>query len=375
MKLSYLVPLLCAAFMAQTLSAQTYNVKTEWSETTNPNGVWSYVSPLGPLPRVDWWQRNLGGWTSAQPAWALSEDSNNRLPMFYRSNGTETFATDTLPGDVVIHSWDPTNGVGTGDGAVVWTAPHPSILHMQGNIWMTRDIGRSNQWTLRSGNTPLTSGLVFSGDPYNRANPMSFAAGTGGATALQSILVDTGDKLALDIVRQSSAGDFSAFNWIVTEDLAVTRIAPAAVTLRLGRIDAGNSASLTTADGNALRVCKFLVPNQVVPPINVELSGTSPLATPNMLVFRVLSRMQQSGLFQQTLDLFDYRAGAFDPSDLSIANINQTYAEQSVTGSGDLSRYVSNTNEVRARYRVKQTGPAASLIWCSEHDKAVWLVR
>lgn len=63
------------------LSAETYDLVGDWSENANPNGVWAYREASNPLPHVEAWQRNLGGWDSPQSAWADSEDGNNRLPV------------------------------------------------------------------------------------------------------------------------------------------------------------------------------------------------------------------------------------------------------------------------------------------------------
>ena len=102
---------------------QVYDLRTDWSETANPNGVWSLRHGTTVLPHVDAWQRLLGGWSTFQPGWALSEDGNNRLPFWYRSNGTETFPHDNLAGDIVVHTTDPSNGVGSGPANVAWRAP------------------------------------------------------------------------------------------------------------------------------------------------------------------------------------------------------------------------------------------------------------
>src|SRR3954468_1027624 len=62
------------------VSATTYDLKAQWSDASNPNGVWTYREGTNALPHVASWQSTLGGWSSAQPGWARSENGNNRLP-------------------------------------------------------------------------------------------------------------------------------------------------------------------------------------------------------------------------------------------------------------------------------------------------------
>ncbi|MBC7772844.1 MAG: hypothetical protein H7210_10145, partial [Pyrinomonadaceae bacterium] len=178
----FLAPI-CTAF------GQVFDLRTDWSEASNPNGVWSYRHGAALLPHVDAWQRNLGGWSIFQPGWARSEDANTRLPFWYRSNGSETFVHDNVAGDIVVHTTDPSNGVGSGPANVVWRAPVFGTVSVAGSAWMTRDIGRSNRWFVYRGGNGLTHGDIASGDPYSRANPFNLANGTGGAAVLQNIRV------------------------------------------------------------------------------------------------------------------------------------------------------------------------------------------
>lgn len=362
-----------AAVAGCTAMADVYDLKADWNEGSNPNGVWSFTEGENLLPHVDWWQRNLGGWAIAQPGWAKSEDGNNRLPFYFRSNGSETFAHDFVAGDIVCHSWDPTNGVGTTHGKSRFTAPRPARVNMAGNTWMGRDIGRSNDWFLFVRGVQVSTGSIASGDAYSRAVPMDFSAGSGGAAALTGHLLDTGDRIDLEY-RTTSVGDFVGINHTVTETKVFQRAAPGSVAVKLGKLTAGSLTSLLASDGNAFKVCKFVVPNQSAAPVNVEVSGTSPIANPTEFVFRLRAHTVNGGQFQQTLELFDQQAGVFDPTDVSVAPINTVYGEQDVVGTGTLSRYVGAGSAVKARYRVRAVGATAVALWCHEADKAVWMI-
>ena len=153
------------------------------------------------------------------------------------------------------------------------------------------------------------------------------------------------------------------------------QINPDTVTVRLGQITSGSVAQISDIDNQVLRVCKFIVPNQVVAPITVEVEGTSPLATPAEMQFRTYSLMSVSGVFSQTVDLYDWSISAFSTTTANTTSINTTYKPIGVSANTPVARFVNGSNRVRARYRVRQTGPASSSFWCNDLDQAVWFVR
>jgi hypothetical protein len=188
--------------------AQAQDLRADWTDLQNPNGAWSYDEGNNPLPHVPSWQGVQGGWSVPQPGWARSSDGNNRLPFFFRSNGSETFVHDWVVGDVVIHTTDDINGVGNGNASVIYTSPDIGLATVSGAVWMGRDIGRSNHWTLYAGGVALSDGAIASGDQYDRANPFNLASGSGGPAALINIRVCRGDVIRLELVRTSPEGDF-----------------------------------------------------------------------------------------------------------------------------------------------------------------------
>ena len=204
-------------FFACRASGAVYDLKTQWSDAANPNGVWTYREGANALPHIASWQSALGGYTSAQPGWARSENGNDRLPFWNKSLGFEDFAHDYQAGDVVVHTTDPTNGVGQGSANVIWTSPDATpFAAITGGVWMGRDIGRSDHWALFKNSTLLTEGDIASGDPFSRAAPFSLAAGTGGAAAVSNIPIVAGDKLELRFTQTSGSGDFVGMNFTVT---------------------------------------------------------------------------------------------------------------------------------------------------------------
>jgi hypothetical protein len=188
--------------------ADTFNLQADWSELSNPMGRWSLNQGAVLLPHVDSWQRNLGGWATAQPGWAISEDGNLRVPFFFKSNGTETFVHDFVAGTVVVHTTDMGSGSDNGPANVVFTVPADGVLSASGGVWMGRDIGRSDDWAMLLNGAPLTGGSLASGDPYSSAAPFAFNTGSGGPAALSNLAVHAGDTLMLRFERTSEFGDF-----------------------------------------------------------------------------------------------------------------------------------------------------------------------
>jgi hypothetical protein len=216
------------------VQAQVWDVTTDWSDAANPNGPWSYREGAIPLPHVNSWQSILGGWNVAQPGWAESENGTNRLPFWFRSNGSENFAHDWITGDVVVHTTDSVNGAGNGPANLTWTSPVAGTVDLSGGVWIGRDIERSGNWTLLLNGGTLTSGSIFSGDPFSRAAPFSFAAGTGGAGAVDDIAVAPGDVLQLRFDTISVAGDFVGVRMTITATSSAAPEPATAVLLAAG---------------------------------------------------------------------------------------------------------------------------------------------
>ena len=58
--------------------------------------------------------------------------------------------------------------------------PCQTPARITGGVWMGRDIGRGNTWTLSKNGVALTGRTIYSGEAYGRANPFTYALGSGG---------------------------------------------------------------------------------------------------------------------------------------------------------------------------------------------------
>lgn len=199
--------------------AQVWDLKTNWSDSYNPNGVWTYREGTNALPHVNAWTSSQNSFSpNSQAGWAKTENSNTFLPCWFKSSVGTTFVKDWQIGDVVVHSTDPGNGYGNGVANVVWTSPISGYVTIVGGVWLGRDINRANNWELYFKNNQISSGYVHAGDGYSRTNPCSFSSGSGGPNALVRLPVSVGDKIQLNIVKDSSRdADFAGVNLTIVQ--------------------------------------------------------------------------------------------------------------------------------------------------------------
>ena len=204
-------------------AALTNDLKADWSDTHNPNGPWSYNEGNNPLPHTGCVGLNCSEWTNCQPAWARGDvcptqgGSNPVLPNFFKAitNNWEPLR-DIHPGDIVMHSHDNANGGGNGEANITWTASATGFVTISGGVWDAAEfLGRGNDWRLYHNATLLTGANIFAGDPYSRAQPFDFRAGSGGTNVLRNIPVKPDDVIKLLITRTSQFGNTVGMNWTV----------------------------------------------------------------------------------------------------------------------------------------------------------------
>ncbi|MBS1715583.1 MAG: hypothetical protein JST30_14740 [Armatimonadetes bacterium] len=149
-------------------------------------------------------------------------------------------------------------------------------------------------------------------------------------------------------------------------------IRPTGFNVALGKLGSGTTASLRELDGDALMVCKYLVPNANAAPINVEFTANGQV--PQYLSLWSVGRMANSGQFSQTLEMYDFAGSGYAGGDVRTDPIGTSFVPRKLDATGDVSRYFQGQDALRARYRIRQTGIASVALWCSEHDQVGWIV-
>ena len=167
--------------------ATTYSLSGDFSNVSNPNGVWSFSRGATNLTHF------------AQPAngnpldsaigngyWGVGSDYNSTV-MKVTTNGAATGSytnNDFLVGDVILHS---TNPGGAGDVFVNWTAPSAGTIDFNSSLWYAHSpITRLNDVTVLLGNTVLGSTTLS--NAVNRSNAFTGLAGSGLSVAAGDVL-------------------------------------------------------------------------------------------------------------------------------------------------------------------------------------------
>src|SRR5262249_22366838 len=96
--------------------------------------------------------------------------------------------------------------------------PFDGVIKVTGAVWMNHIGDRSNDWALSLNDVVFSTGAISATDPYTRANPLDFTAGSGGAAALQGIAVAVGDVVKLEFTETSP----DDYGWYVGLRLAIT---------------------------------------------------------------------------------------------------------------------------------------------------------
>lgn len=200
----------------------TYDLAADWSDTSNPNGVWKYgtLSPSHVFTAFsihvnDYVNVGPPAFTGNQPAWTDSVNTgNNGSPEgLAKSVGNSLF--DFPTGMVGGHTPASSNYL-----AVEWTAPAAGKIDLSGSTWMWRDLGRHEAISLFVGGSTLINGVAIPtrSDGVTSSNPFTLdqaiVTGGGSVGSLDSISVTAGETVIL-AARRIDAEDFVGLNFTV----------------------------------------------------------------------------------------------------------------------------------------------------------------
>jgi len=178
--------------------AVIHNMAAQWSDVSNPNGLWSYQEGNTPIPHSGYLEE-IGGpvwYTPGSVAVAFKVTVNN--PSGY----------DLLSGDTGVHG---------GYGAPVnltWTCNVAGIARVRGNAWLVRNLGRNMYWGIVVNGVEKTSGHLPAGI-YSRAVPFDFQNGSGGPEAL-NFGISPGTTITLALWQDDSTWtDFVGVNFTI----------------------------------------------------------------------------------------------------------------------------------------------------------------
>ncbi len=180
-----------------------YDLKNDWSDSLNPNGVWTYRQGDTALPlQLDW----DGDGTNSQKAWAEYNDYNH-VPVWLK---LDSGYYDLVTGDIVVHPTSHTSSSSQAPVNVIWTSPIDGTIAISGNIWWGGwETARYTDWKLYLNGTLLDFGTVSGYDLYCRDNPMLI---NGGGT----LNVNAGDFVMLELAEHEGI-----WSWMTGVNLTI----------------------------------------------------------------------------------------------------------------------------------------------------------
>lgn len=210
--------ILYAMGLMGTVGAVTFDLKADWSSTTNPNGPWSYNQGAAALPLQNNYDSsnnfpNLHAWAKA------AFPSQGHVPVWLQAAADGFWGGDFKSGDILMHPTSGSSSIDAAEGNVTWTSPLAGEATISGNVWYGEwDSGRSVDWRLyvNGSSAGLPSGTVSYGDSYNRDNPATF-----GPLVLN---VQSGDILMFEGVKTPNA----TYPWFIGVNLSID-VKPASV--------------------------------------------------------------------------------------------------------------------------------------------------
>lgn len=211
------LPLIASSALAETT---VHDAAADWSNTQNPNGVWTYTGNNGAIlstNQPDW--DPAGAFFSGQRAWSnaiLPEPDH--VPMWFRSEDASALDAPGLGmhgSEGAIDAW-----VG-----IVWRSPVDGTATLRGGVWqaLKTTIGayggnhrnRNSDWRLRHNHFILASGNVSGTDSHTSASPQTFAA-QAAVPSLENVPVAAGDEIVLEFISPTSYASFIGIELVIT---------------------------------------------------------------------------------------------------------------------------------------------------------------
>jgi hypothetical protein len=192
-------------------ASTAYNLSSDFSNSLNPNGPWSFS--LGATPLSHFIPVNNGNHlipSVGNGYWGTGNNLNDDTPDVFKTtvSGSSAGETDSdfLSGDVIVHSPNAANGIPL---LINWTAPTDGEIQYSLDVWYAHSIvDRKNQVELKFNGNLLTTSLLDK--TSNRNLPALISSG--------QLAVKAGDVLSIQFSKTSGQqyGSLNGVNELVT---------------------------------------------------------------------------------------------------------------------------------------------------------------
>ena len=210
---------LCGAAATASADVFQYSLVNDWSDTQNPNGVWSYNYNDAPISvyQTMWW---------GEAGWGLYSIGDGCIIRGSAPTGTSPYGDvagpphDWVPGDVMMHALSvPYGGLGTFLN-VQWTSPSDGTINISGLAWDGEIIdGRDVGWSLLVGGQVIAQRSSVFG-LYRTDVGADFGANLVGSASLSDIPVTKGEVVEFLVATDTYYGQFVG----VRENIALTTV-------------------------------------------------------------------------------------------------------------------------------------------------------
>ncbi len=203
---------ICAASFALSVVS---DLKTDFSNTLNPNGRWILTKDIGVrfLSTVsDYWNNSEN-----QIAWCDQPFPQNAHVPFWMKVSTVSIPggqLDVQIGDIMMHG-AVNSRTGSTDTSALWISNITGPITISGNSWLAIQRGRKMDWQLWKNSTMLSSGSLLGDSSTSRANPALFQNGSGGPSVLVQQVVP-GDKIELRFHSVDELPEIAGVNFKIT---------------------------------------------------------------------------------------------------------------------------------------------------------------
>ena len=196
--------------------AASFDLSTDFSLSSNPNGAWSFVYSGSPLANVGAPSADQNSLIPAIGAgyYSTGNDLNADTPDVIKTvvNGSASSGisgsyndNDFLAGDIIVHS--PNDGTAV---EIIWTAPSNGVVSFSSSIWYAHivsgaTVDRINTDTVSLGSTTYGSQAI---------SPVSFGSrGSAWSLSETGLAVVTGEQLIVEL-QKATGQDYGSLNGV-----------------------------------------------------------------------------------------------------------------------------------------------------------------